>query len=192
MAGNSLFRRAMFKMTLDHIEAAYELAAKAHADVPGEIETTARHALGIGPDDPWPDRNEDDEGDPVDRVYDDIETASMDAWFGAAIVRKAFLISLFHAWERFNNAEMRRKEYAHPKRWLVSRGHEDCVRTILEMQKAANCAKHGPGNSCKELFRMRPDLFPGVPDEAKASEAKLRVDHELLTHFFEVVRKVAS
>jgi hypothetical protein len=182
----------MFKITLDHIESAYKLAAKAHANASDEIEQIGRRDLGIGPYDPWPDRNEDDEYDHVGRTYDDMEAARTEAWYGAEIVRKAFLVSLFHAWERFANAETGMKQYGHPKKWLVARGHQDCARSIVEMQKAANCAKHGPGNSCKELFRLRRDLFPDVLDAARASESKLRIDHDLLMRFFEMVRKAAS
>ncbi|MFC3205168.1 hypothetical protein [Aquamicrobium soli] len=192
MASNSLLRRALFKITLDHIEAAYRLASKAHVDIPNEIEKTGRRTIGIGPDDPWPDRNDEDPYDHVGRAYDDMEAASTEAWYGSAIVRKAFLISLFHAWERFINAERGVEDYVHPEEWLISRGHQECARPILELQKAANCAKHGPGNSCKALFRMRPDLFPGVTDANKASDARLEIGDELLTHFFEVVRKAAS
>lgn len=192
MASNTLLRRALFKITLDHIESAYRLASHAHLELPTEIEKSARDAFGIGPDEPWPDRNDDDPYDHVRRTYDDIEAASTEAWYGAEIVRKAFLISLFHAWERFINAELGIQQYSHPKRYLNSRGREECERAILELQKAANCAKHGPGNSCKELFRMRPDLFPGVTEESKASEARLKIDDELLVHFFKIIRNAAS
>lgn len=107
-------------------------------------------------------------------------------------MRKAFLIALFHHWERHCNAELKRKDYAHPRGWLSERGKSAYAKEILELDRAANCAKHGPGHSCQNLHKMAPSLFPAVTPAAKASERTLMIDEATLDRFFEVVRKAAS
>jgi hypothetical protein len=181
----------MFRHTLDDIEAAYQAAAKAHVDRPDEIERKVRLHLGLGPDDPFPDRNDDDDYDPVGRLYDEAGEMEERATRGAHIVRKAFLIALFHHWERHCNKCLGWEKYGHPRKWLESHGHADCVVSIRELQKAANCAKHGPGNSCKELYRMRPDLFPRVKSPSEAKESLLVIDRATLDAFFSTVRKAS-
>lgn len=186
------FRAWLFLRVLDDIVAAYRAAAKAHITRPDEIEAEVRHRLGIGPDDPFPDRNDDDENDPVGRLYDEAGEMEEQAGRGAHLVRKAFLIALFHHWERHCNSELKRTKYGHPKSWLGARGRSDYAKEILELERAANCAKHGPGHSCQDLFSMSPSLFPAVSTIAGASERTLVIDEPTLERFFEAVRKAAS
>ncbi|AWC22056.1 hypothetical protein CO731_01512 [Aminobacter sp. MSH1] len=90
------------------------------------------------------------------------------------------------------NSSLKRAKYGHPKSWLKQQGREDCAKSILVLQKVANCAKHGPGNSCKELYRMRPDLFPRVSTEKEATENRLVIDGVELDKLFDAARKAAG
>lgn len=65
------FRAWLFLRALDDMIAAYRAAAKANSNRPEEIEAEVRRRLGIGPDDPFPNRNDDDEKDPVGRLCDE-------------------------------------------------------------------------------------------------------------------------
>lgn len=182
-------RSWLFRSALDDIEMAYEAAAKAHANRPNEIEADVRRHLGLAPDDPFPQRDDDDEDDPLHRLYDDAGAMQEHATRGAHLVRKAFLIALFHHWERYCNSILKREKYGHPKRWLQQRGHPECVKPIRELEAAANCAKHGPGNACRTLYRMRPDLFPRVTSDVEANENSLQIDEQTLKGFFSMVRE---
>lgn len=186
------FRAWLFLRALDDIIAAYRAAAKAHSGRSDEIEFEVRRRLGIGPTDPFPDRNDDDEDDPVGRLYDEAGELEEQADRGSHLVRKAFLIALFHHWERHCNAELKRPKYSLPKSWLGKRGKSEFAKGILELERAANCAKHGPGHSCRDLFRTTPSLFPKAKDETKANERTLIIDDATLDRFFEIVRHAAS
>ncbi|RRH94244.1 hypothetical protein EH240_27575 [Mesorhizobium tamadayense] len=186
------FRAWLFLQALDDIQAAYKAAAQALSSRPDEIEEEVRRRLGIGPTDAFPDRNDDNEEDYVGRLYDEAGDLEERADRGAHFVRKAFLIALFHHWERHCNAELKRATYGHPRGWLSQRGKSPYAKEILELERAANCAKHGPVHSCQNLFKMAPDLFPTVATAAKASERTLAIDGSTLDRFFEVVRKAAS
>jgi hypothetical protein len=188
---NLPIRRWLFQQALDDIVAAYRAAAKAHTNRPQEIEAEARRRLSIGPDDPWPDWDYSDEEDPIARLYDDAGEMEEQANRGAHLVRKAFLIALFHHWERHCNAELQQTKYSHPRRWLESRGKGSYARDILELERAANCAKHGPGHSCRDLFNTKPTLFPTLAEGQNASERALLIDEATLDRFFAVVREAA-
>jgi hypothetical protein len=185
-------RAWLFLHALDDIVAAYRAAAEAHSSRPKEIEVEVRRRLGILPDDPFPDRNDDDEQDSIGRLYDEAGELEGQADRGAHLVRKAFLIALFHHWERHCNAELKRKKYNHPSAWLGRRGKSAFAKGILELERAANCAKHGPGRSCRDLFKTSPKLFPAVTTAAMANERSLVIDEPTLERFFVVARDAAS
>ncbi|CDX40007.1 hypothetical protein MPLA_320018 [Mesorhizobium sp. ORS 3359] len=185
-------RAWLFLRTLDDMVAAYRAAAKAHSRRPDEVEAEVRRYLGIGPNDPFPNRDDDAEEDPVGRLYDQAGEMEQQAGRGAHLVRKAFLIALFHHWERHCNAELKRKDYSHPRGWLSERGKSAYAKEILELERAANCAKHGPGHSCQNLFKMSPSLFPTISTAAKASEQVLVIDESTLERFFAALRNAAS
>ncbi|MGO4173738.1 hypothetical protein [Bosea sp. TAF32] len=187
------FRAYVFNQTLRHMHAAYRAAAKALAHRSQEIEVYVRRELGLEPGDPFPDRDDDDdELDYIGRLYDEASDLEYEARNGAHLVRKAFLIALFHHWERHCNRELKRDSYAHPRQWLNQRGRSELAKEILELSRAANCAKHGPGHSCSDLFKTSPHLFPRVTPAIKPSENTLEIDEATLERFFTAVRKAAS
>ncbi|MEQ8448247.1 MAG: hypothetical protein RIB97_01035 [Nitratireductor sp.] len=186
------FRAWLFLRALDDIVAAYRAAARAHVSRPEEIETEVRRRVGIGPEDQFPDRDDDDAEDPIGRLYDEAGELEEQAGRGAHLVRKAFLIALFHHWERHCNAELKWNKYSHPREWLSERGKSAYAKEILELERAANCAKHGPGHSCENLYKMSCSLFPTVSTAAKASELNLVIEEPTLERFFTVVRNAAS
>jgi hypothetical protein len=186
------FRAYLFLATLDDIENAYRAAAKAQSNRSIEIEADVRRRLGIGANDRFPDRNDDDEHDYIGRLYDEAGDLELQANRGGQLVRKAFLIALFHHWERHCNRELNQRSYAHPRTWLNERGKSEFAKEILELSRAANCAKHGPGHSCEDLFKMSPHLFPRATGAIGPSEHTLEIDEATLNRLFEVVRKAAS
>jgi hypothetical protein len=185
-------RAWFFTRTLEDIMTAYRASSNALAVRPNEIEAEARKLLGIGFDEDFPDRDDEDVNDLVGQVYDQAGEMLQQANRGTHIVRKAFLIALFHHWERFCNRELKRDNYSHPRGWLGQRGKSAYAKEIQELERAANCAKHGPGRSCEALFKASPAFFPNVADAEKASELTLVIDEATLERFFDVVKKAAS
>lgn len=182
-------RNFQLRMDVEDLQSAYHSSLKGLVHREDEIEALARAELGIGPTDDWPDRNDDDPDDPIAELYDRSAELDAQAQRGAPMVRKAFLIALFHAWERHLNSRLKRGQYDHQvaRKTISDDGHEAQWQSIRELQLAANCAKHGPGTSCSDLYAMRPDLFPRAQSAEKASEGTLAISDETLNVFFDAV-----
>lgn len=184
----------LFKRDLEDIRAAYDAAAISLVGKAEEIEADARKQLGMSPEDPWPERDDDDEFDAVGRLYD--EAGENEEKFSRAehIVRKAFLISLFHLWERYCNHRMKKRDYE-PElvaRWLFQTGRGHLAKELNHLRLTANCAKHGPGDSCEILQPLRPDLFPNIADPKRATDATLVVEIETVERTFDLLMRFAD
>jgi hypothetical protein len=186
-------RNFRLRMDVEDLQNAYRSALKGLHHREYEIENMVRAQLGMGPDDDWPDRNEDDPDDLVSLLYDHAGELDDQAKRGAPMVRKAFLIALFHAWERYCNARLKRERYDHDlamRRILIRDGHAAQTASFRELQLAANCAKHGQGESCADLFHLRP-IFFRTSSVKKADERTLVIEEETLTRFFRAVVSVS-
>lgn len=77
------------------------------------------------------------------------------------LIREAFVISLFHFWEREAQALVGAKGYKHERVMsaLVNRGLSPECETLHTLQLVANVAKHSAGSSATKLYEKRPDLF---------------------------------
>ena len=98
---------ALFKFDLEDLDEAYAGAILGLKNCEDEVEKMARSALGIGPQDKSPPENPDDPDDPVALIYERAGDDDARTNRGAHMVRKTFLIALFHLWER--NHKMRYK-----------------------------------------------------------------------------------
>ncbi|GAA4169453.1 hypothetical protein [Shinella granuli] len=186
-------RNLQLRMDVEDLQSAYRASLIGLVHRESEIEDMVRAQLGLGPDDPWPDGNEEDPEDPVSLLYARAGELDAQAKRGAPMVRIAFLIALFHAWERHCNARMKTGKYLTENVNVILRGegHSAFCDALEHLQLAANCAKHGPGRSCSSLFDKRPDLFPNAKSAEKASETTLSVDEDTLMDFFNTVLSVS-
>lgn len=187
-------RNFWLRMDVDDLENAYQAALKGLVHRETEIEGMVRSQLGLGPDEEWPDRDDDDPDDPIARAYDEAGELSAQAERGAPMVRKAFVIALFHTWERHCNARLAREHYKHDlttEKILAPDGHAAVANVVHELQLTANCAKHGPGTSCRDLYQLRPEFFPRVKSPEKASEKTLLVPADALSRYFSAIRSAA-
>ncbi|ANH05029.1 hypothetical protein shn_13915 [Shinella sp. HZN7] len=179
-------------MDVEDLQSAYRasLAGLKHSEA--EIEARVRDELGLGPDDEWPHGDDADPEDPVGSVYERAGELDAQAKRGAPMVRTAFLIALFHAWERHCNTTMKTMTYVTTdvNSVLQRDGHGSSCDDVEYLQLAANCAKHGPGKSCRALFRKRPDLFPTATSETNASHSTLSIEDATLTDFFETILSI--
>ncbi|RWX60445.1 hypothetical protein EN780_32000 [Mesorhizobium sp. M4B.F.Ca.ET.089.01.1.1] len=170
----------MFKVDLTDLDEAYAGALQGLQHREDEVETMVRRQLGLGPHDEFPEPNLDDPDDPIGQLYERAGEDSAQAQRGSHLVRKAFLIALFHLWERHKKPRIARESRA-----AADRSRLNALLDQLEL--AANCAKHPPGRSAKGIYEKRPDLFPRVATVKHASERTLVITPDVLNEFFEAV-----
>lgn len=182
----------MLRMDVEDLHAAYQAALVGLVHRQDEIEAYARDRLGLGPDDPWPDANQDDPDDPIGLLYDDAGEMDARAQRGAPMVRSAFLIALFHAWEKHWNMRLGHKHYARKEieALLKADGKAEVVSIIHRLQLTANCAKHSTGDACKCLHGIDPSFFPRLRTGAAPSERSLVIEPDILEGFFAAVLSV--
>ncbi|OKO83550.1 hypothetical protein [Bradyrhizobium sp. NAS96.2] len=77
------------------------------------------------------------------------------------IYRQAFLISLYHLWERELLNMMPKKDYKDEDvfEFLKNKGFSPDEANLAALRLAANVAKHSGGTSADQLYQLRPDLF---------------------------------
>lgn len=183
----------LLDLRLDELQTARTAAINALARNDGEMEAMVRRRLGLANDDPWPDGDPSDPDDPISNLYDDAAEHSARSQSAAVLTRKAFLIVLFHLWERHCTSAMKRKRYDHDEvvAWLKAIGKP--VRDELKLRAlelACHCAKHGAGNSSARLWNIRPDLFQGTQTVATASDRNLVISDETLDDFYNLVATI--
>jgi len=163
------------------IQAAYELAIEGIAARRAAAEAVTRDRWGLTADDVPP--IYDDETGRAPEFWEmvgDIER-EMDA--AAAHVRIAFLMTLFHAFERQTRRLTKSTHYDHQATMTIfgESGIAIDENKLRELRLAANAAKHGEGVSLDDLRLARPDLV---------EEDAVVVSAEQLEEFFEVFRRM--
>jgi len=109
------------------------------------------------------------------------------------IYREAFLISLFHFWERELLTRTKKKKISDYEAFafLKKSGLTPMEAQLTALRLAANVAKHSEGDSADKLFKSRPDLFD-VEEMLKWNDKPgheyLLITEEVLEGFFEAVR----
>lgn len=110
------------------------------------------------------------------------------------IYREAFLISLYHFWERELLKMMKKTHYTDQDTFafLKNRGLSPDELNLTALRLAANVAKHSGGKSADDLYKVRPDLFD-TAEMAKWNDKPgheyLLITDQVLETFFEAVRK---
>lgn len=110
------------------------------------------------------------------------------------IYREAFLISLYHFWERELLKTMKKAQYNDQEAFafLKNMGLTPDEPNLTALRLAANVAKHSGGRSADDLHKVRPDLFD-TTEMAKWNDKPgheyLVITDQVLDTFFEAVRK---
>lgn len=178
---------AIFASELQLFQRSYRAALKALEYEEQEVEKSVRAALRLGATDEFPDGEDGDSDDLIREVYDRASESVTEIHRGATLVSKAFLIVLWHMWERHCNRRLKEREYRSGKvfAWLNAKGRTPDMKRLDQLRLAANCAKHGPGDGCRNLFRKRPDLFR---ENGRAPcESNLIIKTDVLNEFFSAV-----
>lgn len=117
--------------------------------------------------------------------------AEFEAEASMGVLRIAFLIALFHFWERhiLNWTQMARYDHAEAMGWLKANGGAPDEALLRRLELACHCAKHGPGASADRLFALAPDHFDlDVRDD---EDRTLRVGDAALDAYFAAVFRAA-
>lgn len=111
------------------------------------------------------------------------------------IYREAFLISLYHFWEREVLKRMKKKKrYADQEvfAFLRDSGCSPDEAKLAALRLSANVAKHSGGTSADQLHKLRPELFD-TREMAKWNDKPgheyLLITHDVLEMFFEALRE---
>ncbi len=196
---NVVLRRT-FEFGFEEISRAYHMTLKAQVELEAEAEATVRKRSGLTPDEVVPEVEHDENGQPSFDFWEEVGELKDEAESTARIVRSAFLIALFHFWERHSNRWIDKENYSHEPvmAWLKTQNSTPDEALLKDLQLAANCVKHGPGNACNKLLARRPELFEwysidqsrmGVFPESKPGHHNIKIDSKTLQAFFEAVSR---
>ena len=153
--------RDLFRFGFEELHRAFVSTSKEFDQPMASAEESVRRRYGLGPEDPVPPVEYDDVGVPSHDFWEEVGELIDETKSTSKVIRLAFLISLFHFWERHSNRWVEKPAYNHQlvMEWLRSRGLTPDAAAIKALELAANCAKHGPGPSCNALFAQRPRPF---------------------------------
>jgi hypothetical protein len=158
-----------------------------------KAESVARQKLVDAGEAVWVE--EDEDGFPVYDYGDHLGDRMCEAESILSIVRSAFAISIYHYFESMIWPQLKRggqKKFEHDKavEWLRKPNWQPDVEALEVLRLAANCAKHGEGNSAQKLWEKREDMF----DErikgwgAEPSNETLSLTDDHITEFFRTAR----
>jgi hypothetical protein len=165
MATPPQIRRTLYGMAfefgLEEISRAYQSTMNAHAELAASAEAIVRKRYGLTAEQSVPEVEYADDGEPSHDFWEEVGQLENEAHSSIEIIRAAFLIGLFHFWEKHSIRWVDKPAYHHDAvmAWLKTQGYAPDADRLKELELAANCAKHGPGKSCNKLFACRPDLF---------------------------------
>jgi len=109
------------------------------------------------------------------------------------LIRDTFVITLFHFWERQAGRWVYNLKglYVHADvmAWLERKGFKPDTDAMQRLQRAANCLKHGPGESCKQLHNTDTTLFepPLRVQKDETPNYRMRITAEVLHEMFAAV-----
>lgn len=180
-----------FHFQFDDLRRAYRTTIASFEAAADSAEATVRRMYGFGPDEPFPEVEYDEDGGPSMDWGELIGEIEHDAHSSKALVRTAFVIALFHFWERETNRwqQVVGKTYDHQATmlWLIAKGRTPDDATLRELELVAHCAKHGAGRACSQLFGLRPDLFDLTSAQSIPNDSNLLITDQLANGFFDAV-----
>lgn len=187
--------RLIFTHGLDNFEKAYKISTEPLEATKQNADAIVRKAFGMKADEEPPEVVYDKEdGSPSFDFHEEVYSTVYDAEAVASLLREAFLISLFHLWERQSNLwiNARGKIYDHAKvvAWLRANGQTPDDLIIEKLALAANCIKHGPGRSCDKLHILDNSFFtPPAVQSMESNRNFVQTTAAMLDEMFEAIRR---
>ena len=186
--------RILFRSGLDRVENAYRATIEPVEDVKSRADSIARQAFGLSLGEIPPEVSIEEDGSFSPDFSDSVYTVEYEAEETSSLIREAFLITLFHFWEKQSNLWLgvRGTTYNHlcTMAWLKSQNYLPNELEIRKLQFAANCVKHGPGKACHTLYGLDQSFFarPAVSSMG-SSRNFVQTTIPMMDSFFEVVRQ---
>ncbi len=173
-------RRNRLIWQLNTVWSAYQAGEAALARQELDAESIVRTRWGLGPAEP-PSEYTDETGRAPD-FGEDIGDLIFEARMASGELRVAFLITLFHAYERQVMRFLGTKQYDHDRAMDLLRrsGMNPDAAAIETVQIAANAAKHGEGRSMELLRARRPELVDDEGDVRLSREQFRALAHCLI------------
>lgn len=189
---NSNLHAMLFHFQFDDLRRAYGSSIASFEAAAEAADATVRRMYGFERDEPFLEVEHDDEGGSSMDWGELVGEIEHDAHSSKSLVRTAFVIALFHFWERETNRwrQVTGKTYDHQATmlWLTAKGITPVDTTLHELELAAHCAKHGPGRSCNQLLALRPDLFDLTQSaQSVPTDSNLLITDHLVSGFFDAV-----
>lgn len=134
-----------------------------------------------------------------DQFWEDVGAVEWDSENAVESIREAFVIALFHFWERSANGWCVVNSYDEEKTFaeLKAIGRQPDEGRLRVLRLLANCLKHGPSSkpagACNQLYSECPHLFLETPDtrskQRPPSNEHLQISNELVDELFQAVRQ---
>lgn len=181
----SAIREWLYKFGLSEIETAYEAAMESVRSRRAAIERRA-DLEAIDGDGDFPIGGGLDDEDRQQELYQEASRAE-------ELIRNAFMMALFHFFERQCVSAMkdgRRFDHERAMAWLELQVYSPDRRQLRALELCVHCSKHGAGASCNRLFAQEPDFFRTMTIAGKVlppNDDRMRVPLERLNQFFEAV-----
>lgn len=182
-----------FAIAYSNLQTAYRATKEGLRHRASASESIARNLWGLGPNDEMPcepDENGWSLKEDFWSVVGDIERESETA---EEHVREAFVIALFHLWERQANRWCGTNQYDEQKAFHQLRAikREPWEDRLRGLRLVANCLKHGrstsPKGACNQLFAECPQLFLSNAAAGPPSNEYLLLTDEVVDGMFEAV-----
>lgn len=190
MVGN--MDAVVFHFGLEEVGVAYRASRDGLRREKRSAEATMRERCGLASDDPIEEGEAGECGlNFAEGFWEQVGDLEREAEIAETVIRGAFIIALFHFWERQTNRWLQRKRYeATPTiAFLQAHGRTPDAAQLELLHHLANCLKHGPGTSCDLLQAMAPQLFDPAPTPASpASDEDLRIDDALVEGFLKTIQ----
>ena len=126
--------------------------------------------------------------EPFDGEPDEFELIDYQrATVGEALreIRQAFLVALYHYWERSVVRWTKTKYVANDAyAWLVKAGAHPDEKGLEQLRNIVNCIKHDDGSG---LWKLRRELLPGVNTKKAAREVHLALTDDIVEEYFTTV-----
>ena len=186
--------RLLFENGLGRLENAYKASIEQPEDTKRKADEIARKAFGLKPGQTPPQVYTQEDGSPSPDFGDELYTIEYEAEETSSLIREAFLIALFHFWERQSNLWLgvRGATYNHQSTmgWLQNHGYTPDEPTIRRLELAANCTKHGPGKSCDALYALDSTFFaPPAVQSMGSSRNFVQTTIPMMDKLFNAVRQ---
>jgi hypothetical protein len=160
-------------------------------------ETITRKSWGLEPGEELPSEPDENGWSLKDDFWAQVGEVEHESGAADEIIREAFIIGLFHLWERHANRWCTTNNYVENEAFaqLELIGRQPKKDALVMLRLLANCLKHGrslkPNGACNQLCLNHPYLFKldegGAGTQDVPSSENLSITEQLVEDMFQAV-----